>query len=856
MPDSQGVGGGASSDNDTTSLTGGDDNRRVTRRRVLNTSGSGTSVPSSQTTPPQGSSSKKTTPVKVESSTNDPRQQPSKAVASAEPVVDEVMEVDDIQELEETSAQRAEVKQDTTKSKKSSNNRQDSDEVEDVEAFVDADEEPKGLEGAAFSSRLPYDKMTEDEAVAFSDMTSATDVKLFCQLRNRIIQLWLENPRYELTVNHCLEGIEAPYDSDPILIRRIYAFLDRFGYINFGIFKKDSGTKIDKKEKQGRVIIIGAGIAGLAAAQQLERFGMEVVLLEARDRVGGRICTFRKGNFVADLGAMVITGLGGNPMAVFAKQINMQLAKIKQKCPLFESTGETVPKEKDEMVEREFNRLLETTGYLSHTLEFNEVNGKAVSLGSALEWIINLQETYVKKKQIEHWRKIIELQDHLRKNQLKLLELVQVINQIKTSIRDVIAKQEAEKTSHGRVEITTTFEYRSKVRDLNEMSKQWDKLLKEQRDYEERLLDLESCPPSDVYLSSRDRQILDWHFANLEFANASPLSFLSLKHWDQDDDFEFTGSHMSVQNGYSCITMAMADTLPASIIKLNSAVKKISVTDDCIRVTVFDPLKVSIQGGAAPVNETVYEGDVVLCTLPLGVLKQAVGYSVSVTEPSSQQQNKLSNTVIFEPPLPDWKVKAIRQLGYGLLNKVILCWDKAFWDQDVNLFGHIGSTTTSRGELFLFWNLYKSPVLMALVAGEAASVMEKVTDDVIVGRCLTVLKNIFGNSAVPQPKETVVTRWRADPWSRGSYSYVSVGSSGDDIDVLAAPVVFDQKDPNDSSADPSIPPRLFFGGEHTIRNYPATVHGALMSGLREAAKIANMYLGCPYASDSIMEQES
>lgn len=54
-------------------------------------------------------------------------------------------------------------------------------------------------------------------------------------------------------------------------------------------------------------------------------------------------------------------------------------------------------------------------------------------------------------------------------------------------------------------------------------------------------------PPlcSDVYLSSRDRQILDWHFANLEFANATPLSNLSLKHWDQDDDFEFTGSHLT-----------------------------------------------------------------------------------------------------------------------------------------------------------------------------------------------------------------------------------------------------------------------------------------------------------------------
>jgi [histone H3]-N6,N6-dimethyl-L-lysine4 FAD-dependent demethylase len=50
---------------------------------------------------------------------------------------------------------------------------------------------------------------------------------------------------------------------------------------------------------------------------------------------------------------------------------------------------------------------------------------------------------------------------------------------------------------------------------------------------------------SDSYLSISDRQVLDWHFANLEFANATPLSELSLKHWDQDDEFEFIGSHMT-----------------------------------------------------------------------------------------------------------------------------------------------------------------------------------------------------------------------------------------------------------------------------------------------------------------------
>lgn len=42
-----------------------------------------------------------------------------------------------------------------------------------------------------------------------------------------------------------------------------------------------------------------------------------------------------------------------------------------------------------------------------------------------------------------------------------------------------------------------------------------------------------------------DRRILDWHIANLEYANATWLNNLSLKHWDQDDEFEFAGCHLS-----------------------------------------------------------------------------------------------------------------------------------------------------------------------------------------------------------------------------------------------------------------------------------------------------------------------
>lgn len=50
--------------------------------------------------------------------------------------------------------------------------------------------------------------------------------------------------------------------------------------------------------------------------------------------------------------------------------------------------SQQVAKDKDEMVEKEFNRLLEATSYLSHHLDLNYCNGEPVSLGQALEWVI------------------------------------------------------------------------------------------------------------------------------------------------------------------------------------------------------------------------------------------------------------------------------------------------------------------------------------------------------------------------------------------------------------------------------------------------------------------------------------
>lgn len=590
-----------------------------------------------------------------------------------------------------------------------------------------------GLEGAAFQSRLPCDKMTAQEAACFPEITKngLISQRVFLNIRNRILQLWIEDPKLQLSLESVLKRIERPFNSDMQLVRKIHSFLERHGYINFGLFRRTKSiTPIGKK-----VIVLGAGISGLIAARQLQSFGFEVLVLEARDRVGGRIASFRKGNYVADLGAMVVTGVWGNPITTIGRQTGMEMLPIKSVCPLYGAGGKLVPKHKDEMIEREFNRLLESTSYLSHQLDFNYAGNHPVSLGQALEWIIKLQEKSVKEKQAYHLKDIIDLQEKLIEIQEEMAKKIAQMKEAKEKYETLSARKAPKQPENDPAYIEGEWQRRTAHREWKTLFKETEGLKAASGELNKKLKELGENPPSDVYLSSKDRQILDWHFANLEFANATPLSNLSLKHWDQDDDFEFIGSHTTVRNGYSCLPIALTEGLE---IRVNTAAKKIQ----------YYPGGVDIVAENLKTNDTLtYKADLVLCTLTLGVLK------VAVSDSSDQ-----ANTVRFEPPLPEWKKAAIQRLGFGNLNKVVLCFDRIFWDPNTNLFGHVGSTTASRGELFLFWNISQSPVLLALVAGNSSAIMENVSDDVIVGRCIAVLKGIFGNSAVPQPKETVVTR--------------------------------------------------------------------------------------------------
>jgi len=283
-------------------------------------------------------------------------------------------------------------------------------------------------------------------------------------------------------------------------------------------------------------------------------------------------------------------------------------------------------------------------------------------------------------------------------------------------------------------------------------------------------------------------RILNWHFANIEGPCGADVSLLSLINWDQDDPYEFPGDHCLIKQGYGHLVNSMAIGLD---IRLGFKVESVDYQFK------DGPIKIST-------NKGPLEADIVIVTVPLGVLK--------------------SGQIQFIPSLPGEKVISIQKLGFGLLNKLVLFFSKCFWNPDEEYFGN---TSVNRGEFYLFINMQKivgAPVLVAMISGQAAYSIETLSGEEVVSRAMNILKNIFGPT-VTNPTRAVITRWASDPFAMGSFSYVAVGSSGKDYEILAK----------------SINNKIFFAGEATNRNYPSTVSGAYMSGTRVANEIANFY---------------
>ena len=135
-------------------------------------------------------------------------------------------------------------------------------------------------------------------------------------------------------------------------------------------------------------------------------------------------------------------------------------------------------------------------------------------------------------------------------------------------------------------------------------------------------------------------------------------------------------------------------------------------------------------------------------------------------------------------------------------------------------------------------------MLAALVAGEAAEAAETEPDAGLRDAAMAALRKLaaanakpkdtvndtnasfFRTSVVPDPVAVACTRWGGDANAARSSSYVAVGASGDDYDELGRPEG-----------------RVLFAGEHTCREHPDTVGGAMLSGWRAARHAMHIMRG-------------
>lgn len=191
--------------------------------------------------------------------------------------------------------------------------------------------------------------------------------------------------------------------------------------------------------------------------------------------------------------------------------------------------------------------------------------------------------------------------------------------------------------------------------------------------------------------------------------------------------------------------------------------------------------------------------------------------AVVVTVPVGVLQ---SGEFVIEPPLPEPVAGALSRLTMNAFEKVFLRFETRFWDEDVYAIRQQGP----QGEWWHSWYdltaLDGTPALLTFAAGPAARATREWSDERIAESVLTQLRRLYGDRVAP-PVAVQVTRWQDDPFSRGSYAYMTVGSRTADHDDLATPVGG----------------VLHLAGEATWTDDPATVTAAMFSGHRAAENV-------------------
>ncbi|PYI18357.1 hypothetical protein BO99DRAFT_386768 [Aspergillus violaceofuscus CBS 115571] len=684
---------------------------------------------------------------------------------------------------------------------------------------------------AAYASRLNPYALHKKEQDALQDHLCHLQVTVYLNIRNGILRLWTRNPMVSVTKEEAL-GCTKDYRWVN-LASFAYEWLIRNGYINFGCVEIPAALVNPRKgrRKDGPVIVvIGAGVAGLSCARQLEGLfrhyhdadsSPRVVVLEGRRRIGGRIYSHPLRSLQssklapglvpkAEMGAQIIVGFEhGNPLDQIVRgQLALPYHLLRDISTIYDVDGSAVDEARDATAEMLHNDVLDRSGFYRHkSVIVPTAEGERDLIDNGRDIVTNDGLTV---RQYEEARAAgtIGLLFPAKKVRRGVGHKTAEIKPVGAPSANADSNEENPTKLACQ---TMGWSLKPGVSDTEKID--LDPIAKASRNQtlgavlDEGVRQYQHMLP----LTPKDMRLMNWHMANLEYANAANVGKLSLSGWDQDMGNEFEGEHSQVIGGYQQLPFGLW-SLPTKLdVRPNKVVCRVSYDQ-----TGRGKQKALIQcedGESFVADKVVFTGS-------LGVLKH--------------------RSIQFSPPLPEWKLGAIDRLGFGVMNKVILVFDQPFWDTERDMFGLLREPqnrnsmrqedySANRGRFYLFWNCMRTtglPVLIALMAGDAAHQAECTPDAEIIAEVTSQLRNVFKHVAVPDPLETIVTRWASDKFTRGSYSFVAAHSLPGDYDLMAQSIG-----------------NLHFAGEATCGTHPATVHGAYLSGLRAASEIIDHTLG-------------
>ncbi|EFO20641.1 hypothetical protein LOAG_07849 [Loa loa] len=362
---------------------------------------------------------------------------------------------------------------------------------------------------AANKSCLLSNRLTAQEMNAFPELkNNRGSTALYLYLRNKLLQMWHRNPRTELLLRDFMSELSSPYDSDPLFIRRIYEFLQRFGYINVGIFNRLSAPP---KTLPRRVIVIGAGIAGIIAARQLKSFGLDVVLLEARSRIGGRISTYIKpitgttsmakndrDHLVAELGASFIYGTFGNPLMTLCRQFEVRCLPIcLDHCPVYDPTGKAIEPRRIRLVERAFNSIICASTYMAHAKGITELNGRKLSLGETFNIMLKEQDYRLQTRRISYFTSYENVLNKLKAVQDTMVLKKDEIMLLRTAYEDLKEKERRTDLSEDE-QMENEIMLKCAVKDIDDAIQAFESLESKRREINVALAELSRNEPRYV----------------------------------------------------------------------------------------------------------------------------------------------------------------------------------------------------------------------------------------------------------------------------------------------------------------------------------------------------------------------